>query len=252
MDGQDQPKSLIAFAFTRPLVPIEPASRWRPWMEQTVARNENRCLPLLVANEAGWFLLNEQPFTATWNGGARPEDLTVRYEDVKPSHPAISNFGEGILTFRIPYLFRTPPGWDLWARGPANMPRDGIAPLEGLIETDWAPFTFTMNWKFTRPGEVTFEADEPICVIAPVRRHDLASFAPEIRSAEEGDGEIAAAWNAAAASREALLKQKFLAQYTGAHPEAVNAWEANYFRGRTVDGEVVADHVTKRRLKPFE
>jgi hypothetical protein len=132
------------------------------------------------------------------------------------------------------------------------MPRDGIAPLEGLIETDWAPFTFTMNWKFTRPGEVTFDADEPICVISPVRRHDLAAFAPEIRSAEEGDGEVAAAWNAAAASREALLKQKFLAQYTGAHPEAVNAWEANYFRGRTVEGDVVADHVTKRRLKPFE
>ena len=34
-------------------------------------------------------------------------------------------------------------------RGPTNSPKDGIAALDGIIETDWAHSTFTMNWRFT-------------------------------------------------------------------------------------------------------
>ena len=34
--------------------------------------------------------------------------------------------------------------------GPFNQPKDAIQPLTAIVETDWAPFTFTMNWKFTR------------------------------------------------------------------------------------------------------
>src|SRR5437016_3513128 len=117
---------------TKPGMPIVPASRWREWMNATVGRNANRCLPLLVANEAGWVLLNEQGFTAEWSGGETIYDLTVSYPGAKPGFPAVSNFGHGILTFLIPYLFRTPEGWDLLVRGPANLPRDGIAPLDGL------------------------------------------------------------------------------------------------------------------------
>ena len=62
-----------------------------------------------------------------------------------------SNFGYGIVTWYLPYLFRTSPGYNLWVRGPVNSPKDGIVPLEGLVETDWAEATFTVNWKITRP-----------------------------------------------------------------------------------------------------
>ena len=37
-------------------------------------------------------------------------------------------------------------------QGPINRPKDGIAALPGIIETDWSPYSFTMNWMFTRPG----------------------------------------------------------------------------------------------------
>ena len=57
----------------------------------------------------------------------------------------ISHFGSGVLTFHAGYLFRTPPGWAVWARGAPNTVKDGIVPLDGLVETDWLPFTFTMN-----------------------------------------------------------------------------------------------------------
>ena len=65
-------------------------------------------------------------------------------------------------------------------RGAPNLPKDGIAPLEGIIQTDWLDFTFTMNWKFTRPGTVTFEKDEPFCFITPVDYRALMNVEPQI------------------------------------------------------------------------
>ena len=44
-------------------------------------------------------------------------------------------------------------GWNTFVTGPMNGIKDGIAPLSGVIETDWSPYSFTMNWRFTRPGK---------------------------------------------------------------------------------------------------
>lgn len=234
-----------------PSMQIVPASRWRPWMNETIARNANRCLPLLVANESGWLLLNERPFRAEWNGGDSIHDLVVTYERGIPASPAVSNFGHGILTFTIPYLFRTPEGWDMLVRGPTNSPRDGIAPLDGIVETDWALATFTMNWKFTRPGAAEFAEAEPFCMVVPQVRHGIEAMEPVIRSASAGDGAIGRGWEAGVATRKELHVKKFLTEFTGAHPEAADAWESDYFRGRTAEGQPASDHVTRRRLSPF-
>ncbi len=48
-------------------------------------------------------------------------------------------------------LFKTDSGTDLFVTGPLNRPKDGIAALTGIIETDWSPYTFTMNWPVS-PG----------------------------------------------------------------------------------------------------
>ena len=234
----------------RPSMEIVPASRWRTWMEDTVGRNANRCLPLLMANEAGWFLLNERRFTVEWSGGEGASSVEVRYDGPRPPSPAASIFGHGIVSFTIPYLFRTPPGWDLVVRGPANAPRDGLCALDGLVETDWAERPFTMNWMLTRPGSVTFEEGEPFCMITPMRRDDLESFAPAVRSVEEAP-ELQAAWEAADQSRHDLNVKKFLAQFAGDH-RTLDEWERDYFKGRTQDGGQAPGHITKRRLKPFD
>ena len=111
-----------------------------------------------MADQAGWFVLNSHPLTAIWDGGASPERLRVEYHGGQPPYPASSHFGHGILTWHLPYLFRTPPGWNLLARGPANRPKAGVSPLEGLVETDWAVATFTMNWQLTTVGQPVEEA----------------------------------------------------------------------------------------------
>jgi hypothetical protein len=104
---------LVAFHGRDPLVApeIEPAPRWRDWMNATQGRSANRCLPLLMANEAGWVLKNPAAFTATWNGSDGRDAILVEYEDACPANRrlASSHFGSGVLTFAVPYLFRTPP-----------------------------------------------------------------------------------------------------------------------------------------------
>lgn len=112
-------------------------------MDGVVAgRFANRCLPLLIANQAGWFLLNNRAFEAEWKGERDQASLRIRYPRGTGRCWASSHFGHGILTFSLPYLFRTSQGFDLMARGPANLPKDGIASLEGIVETSWAPWRY--------------------------------------------------------------------------------------------------------------
>src|SRR5437762_11070709 len=123
-----------------------------------------RCLPLVVANQYGWEILSTHHVRASWDGTSKAKGLCV--ENLCGDGPlhCYSHFGEGVLTFQIPFLFKTPDGWNLMVRSPTNSPKDGIAALDGIIETDWAHSTFTMNWRFTRACTVEFAIGEPICL----------------------------------------------------------------------------------------
>jgi hypothetical protein len=232
---------------------IVPASRWRDWINAMDERWANRCLPLLLANEAGWALLNPVGFKASWSGKPEAASITIEFEEEVPSPPPVAtHFGYGILTWSVPYLFRTPPGWNLLARGPANSPKDGVSPLEGLVETDWSVATFTMNWQLTRPGlTVTFERGEPFCMIVPQRRGDLESFRPAIRDFETDPTTHAQAEEFARA-RDQLQVRKFLSNFSGEFEPYKNAWEQNYFRGTRPDGSQAPEHQTRLKLEEFE
>lgn len=156
-----------------PMSRLAPAPRTRSWMPPFAYR----CLPLVLANEAGWLACVPTRIEATWRGAADPTSMTITTGD--GSATAMSHFGYGILTFNLTFLMRTEPGWDLLIRGPANFFKDGIAPLEGLVETDTAEETATMNWQFTRPGTVVWEENEPFAFLVPQLRNALNDFDPE-------------------------------------------------------------------------
>lgn len=93
-----------------------------------------RCLPLKIANAHGWEVLSPCGITAVWNGGILPEDVNIIVDaDTKPEQAPVALFGQATVTFHIPALFRTPPGWNLWVSGSPNAAKDGIAPLGGVI-----------------------------------------------------------------------------------------------------------------------
>jgi hypothetical protein len=164
------PLKLKIFALADHPPPIARAERTRRWMDDFPGNHPYRCLPLAIANAYGWDLLSPFAFTVTWNGGPSAQDLELVADDEAPflGHFANGSFTHGVLTLHTGYLFRTEPGWHLVVTGPPNAPKDGIAPLTGVIESDWLPYPFTMNWKLTRPGSVRFEHGEAFCRIFPV------------------------------------------------------------------------------------
>ena len=249
-------EELELIAYYMPPLPemgIVPAPRGRVWMDATTHRVAHRCLPLLVANEAGWALLNPHSCTVTWTGGREQDAVRVDYDEDVPGRrrAAMSQFGQGVVSFGVPYLFRTPPGWNLLARPPANWPKDGATGLEGLVETDWAVSTFTMNWQLTRPGlPVRFEAGEPFCVVVPQRRGELERFRPAFRDTH-ADLATHAGLSAWLAQRHDFQVRKFLAEHGHGHQDDLVAWEQDYFKGVAPDGTRAPEHQTKLRLLPF-
>ncbi len=237
---------LTAWLVSSPALHLVPAPVRRAWMDATDQKFANRCLPLLLASQSGWWMTSRHRLRAAWNGGTGKEAVTVEAlgdDGCGLPCPAISHFGHGVLTWNIPWLFRLPAGWNLLARGPANEPKDGICALEGLTEADWAPMTFTMNYLFTAPDvDVFFEIGEPVGMLVPQRRGELEEFAPEIRDIAENP-ELGAAYAQWSAGRDA-----FNARLAVFDPAAVQqGWQRDYFRGHEGPG----DHQVKRRLRPF-
>ncbi len=140
--------------------------------------------------------------------------------------------------------------FDLMVSGPINRPKDAIAPLTGLIETDWAPYSFTMNWQFTRPRTaVRFEKGEPFCHIMPVRRGEIESVEPELCSLSDNP-ELKRQHDTWTANRNRFnvdLRQP------GSEAQA-EKWQKLYHRGVMPDGEAAgtADHRTRLKVRPFK
>lgn len=238
---------LSCFALAPDLPPLVPADPLRDWMDAFTDRHAYRCLPLSIANTHGWEVLSPRHFRATWNGGMAADDIVIEALDDKPylEHFVSSHFTRGIITMHTGYLFRTEPGWNLMATGPFNRPKDGIAPLTGVIETDWLPYPFTMNWQFTRPGSITFAAGEPYCLIYVVPQDAQANVEPEIRSLES-DPELAGQYAAWREQREAFM----VGFRKGDEATLKQAWQRFYFRGRRPDSDTpIATHTSKLRLK---
>jgi hypothetical protein len=226
---------------------LDPAPIARDWMDQAHQRFPYRCLPLAIANQAGWILRSPSAFAAFWYGGPGKEDVQIRF-DGPPDNRIVSHFGLGTITFTIPFLFRTPPGINLWVKGPANWIKDGIQPLEGVVETDWLSSTFTMNWKITRICEwVRFDAGEPFCMLVPVPRGLVESLVPQ-RIAISSAPELKAQYDTWQDSRKG-----FLHGLDTHDPEAVKrGWQKDYFQGKTLDGKEFESHQTRLAVREFE
>ena len=195
-------------------------------MDKSIDKFAYRCLPLVMANQHGWDIVLDCFVRATWDGTQRIQGLRVETVGGSGSIVCSSHFGEGILTFSIPYVFRTTEGWNLYVKGPANSPKDGIAPLEGVIETDWAHETFTVNWLFTRPCTVEFGFGESVAQMFPVERGTLEKFKCDIQSIKENEELREANW------KWQEKRGDFLSRLQMNEPQAVKEkWQKDYMRG---------------------
>ncbi len=226
--------------------------RWadwrRDWMDATPNRHAYRCLPLTIVNQTGWWILNPVGFAATWWGSPAPGNIDFRFDVDAPEWSRWINdqFGEGIVTWNTPFLFRTRPiGSRLLVTGPANHFKAAAQPLTALIESDWMTMSFTMNYKLTEPARtVRFEAGEPLFQAIPLAHNPCADLeAAQVRYRRlVDDPEASRAYHEWDQARRGFHDQKARGQV---RPDG---WQRDYFQGRTPDGQSAPDdHMTKVR-----
>jgi hypothetical protein len=238
---------LICYTIANAKLNIRTARRHREWMSRAADASAYRCLPLLIANDYGWEILSSAEHEAKWNGGDAITDLSVHSSNA--SWPrASSHFGSGIITFEFSCIFRTEPGFNLWVSGPANAPKDGVYPPTGIVESDWIPYTFTMNWCVTRPDfTLRFRSGEPLCVIYPIERHLIERVEPEMRPISDEPGlEV---------SYQQFLQNRaeFVTRSASINASDREKWQKHYYRGIMPDGGIgQQEHQTKLTLSPFK
>jgi hypothetical protein len=246
----EQPSTLVKLhALTDHPPEVRPARAKRQWMDDFPDRHAYRCLPLSIANASGWEVLCPIPIEIRWNGGMAVEDIQVIGLRELPggadvAHFCRSNFSRGIVTFHLDYLVETEPGWGVLATGPFNDPKATAAPLAGIIESDWLPYPFTMNWQLTQPGITRFEEREPFCFFLPIPKRTLPSTELQIHRLSD-DPELEARHNQFRNARD-----EFMRRFHAGEPEAIKeAWQRHYFVGRHPDGVLAPEHLNKLRLK---
>lgn len=167
---------------------LRPSPARRYWMDQ--GPYAYQCLPLVVANQWGWQILCPTDLRATWDGSPDPGGVRV---EVDPQYATVikSQFGSGLVTFSPPWLFRTSPGWNIMIKGPGNRFKPNCVSLEGVIETWWLNYTFTLNWRIVEPGTVEFAKGESLGQLVPVP-HATFENASAIEAPLSEEPEIAA------------------------------------------------------------
>jgi hypothetical protein len=227
---------------------VRPARAKRQWMDDFPDRHAYRCLPLSIANAFGWEVLCPIPVEIRWNGGMAVEDIEVIGLKELPGgapvdHFCRSNFSRGIITFHLDYVIETEPDWGILATGPFNDPKPTASPLAGVIESDWLPYPFTMNWQLTEPGITRFEEGEPFCFFLPVPLRVLPETELQIHRLAD-DPQLESRHNQFKDARDEFMKRV----RAGDREAIKEAWQRHYFVGRHPDGVLAPEHLNKLRL----
>lgn len=218
----------------------------RDWMDTTPSKYAYRCLPLTMANQTGWWVRNPVGFWATWNGNRSAN--TIRFEFDTPGDDwkktVTSQFGEGIITWTTPFLFRTKPiGSRLLIMGPANHFKQNLHPLTAVIESDWISMSFTMNWKIMTPNEpVRFDVGEPLFQAIPLAGNVCADLQNARVTYQRlfDDPAVHASYVKWSAERNKFHEQKAAGELKG------DDWQKDYFKGQDATGrEGSPSHMTK-------
>lgn len=243
-----RPMVVKLHALTEQPPEVRPARAKRQWMDDFADRHAYRCLPLSIANAYGWEVLCPIPMEIRWNGGMTVDDIQVIGLKELPGgapvdHFCRSNFSRGIITFHLDYVIETEPDWQLLATGPFNDPKPTAAPLTGVIESDWLPYPFTMNWQLLQPGITRFDEQEPFCFILPVPKRVLADTELQIHRLADNPA-LEERHNQFRDARTAFMQRI----HAGEQEAIKEAWQRHYFVGRHPDGVLAPEHLNKLRL----
>src|SRR6516165_10148631 len=84
---------LIAYQCSPEAPLIRCAKPDREWMDNAHKRFPYRCLPMVIANQFGYDILNPVSFVAYWTGGSAPGDVKIIFPGGKSSNIPQAHFG---------------------------------------------------------------------------------------------------------------------------------------------------------------
>ena len=75
-----EPRHFIAYdIYDRTDMQLTTAPVDRDWMDASPNRFAYRCLPLAIANQAGWFIHCPANFSAVWDGGPYRQNVRLSF-----------------------------------------------------------------------------------------------------------------------------------------------------------------------------
>lgn len=235
---------------------ISTASVKRSWMNE-YGPFIYRCLPLAIANQNGWVVKSPCDITAIWDGQTSTDSMTFELgEGYSNEDNWVScYFGGGIITFIFDFFIKTTEKTNLLVRGAPNFYVDGAHALEGLVETDWLNFTFTMNWKVINPNKyVYFKKGDPICFLQPVPHNYSEEFNFNVRQLQDYE-DLQEKFNDNSQSRGDFILSVNKKHREGIKVSANDSWQKHYFEGIDVSSntKVPSDvHAQKLNLSKPE
>lgn len=225
------------------IFPVERADFKRDWMDEYAHGFVYRCLPLKIANEAGWLIRCPTNFTATYTTDSGNATESVNIEFDKPDdiykRYIISHFGRGVITLSLPFLCKTEEPWCVWVRGYPNYYKENVSFLEGIIETFWLHSTFTYNMRLVEKNKpIRFEKGEPLMFMTCIKLQELNHSTVQYKYMDD-DSEMQTQydnWN--------ISRKEF-----NANPKrGPEDWQKDYFKGQRSDSNIENKHLTTIKL----
>jgi hypothetical protein len=241
----------------RYLISQQPQTRkWMEWNAEVITADGKtiiqetgriyKCLPVKIANQIGWQIECPIDFECLWEGGVDIESLKIRFKDEDSSifrREIKSHFGNGILTFSIPYIFSTPRNYSLYVRGPTNYYKEYCQYLDAVIESDWLMYSFTYNIKIHKPNTIiSFKKGEPLFCFIPINLSKINNSNIEILNINTNP-KLAECFGMYSWARHASAqyfyktKDKFISEDSKSEEQIKNGfWMKDYFLGRSPNG----------------
>ena len=165
------------------LYPVQPeicfirsATRTRDWMKDIP--HVYKCSPVTNCNSFGWDLLLSKDVEFEWEGGNAPSSLKV----TNGNSIAMSNFGNGIITFAPGFTWQTEPNWSLMFMPVPNYLYKDIQPMSAVVETDKLKYPVHVSAHVHKPGKYTLKKYFPFCRILPVQIGPVVECQPMVKN----------------------------------------------------------------------
>lgn len=97
--------------------------------------------------------------------------------------------GKKILKFMSPWSIKTPKGWSVQFKNPANNWSNNIHILEGVVDTDeyFLPVNFPFAWTGSEEGEWIIPKGTPLVQVIPFKRTDIGMSVGIYNQREEAE-----------------------------------------------------------------